>query len=504
MIKTLSKSIPVLACAVLFSTLTPTFSFSQSSEKALTPSTFIQISKQVLPSVVSIQVETLPSQELMDKYGVNSFEELQRKLRKEDDFDAFRDLFQNFDPDMLGSTGSGSGIVVREVGEWGYIVTNRHVLEDKPRVRYTLIFDSSLSEDPVKVSGDDVQVVGKDELTDLAVIKFKLPTDVKIPVADFADSNTVMVGEWVLALGNPLDLNNSVSQGIISAKNRNISRGARIEELLQTTAVINPGNSGGPLVNLDGKIIGINNAIATTTGRWSGIGFAIPSNQAKKVSKMLIEEGRVTRGYLGIQMDNTLEDNGVEIVHINEDTPAMEVGLKPGDIVRKVDGTKVYTTRDLLSAIGNRLAGDTVDLSVDRPEDESMKNVTFTVQLAERPAEEDLAPTFVPKGKSSRSLPWAPNILEPVEPMSKELGLELNSEEEMNENGLRVRTVAPGSLAEKAGLKQGDLVIQINGIATTSLESVEAGLENVNQGDDHYILFERDGSNQFVKVPQKN
>ncbi len=486
-------------CILAFSTLTPTFSAAQSSEKPLTPSTFIQISKQVLPSVVSIQVEILPSQELMDKYGVNSFEQLQRKLRQEDDFAAFRQLWQDFDPQMFGSTGSGSGIVVNEDDEWGYVITNRHVLEESKRVRYTLIFDSSLSEDPLEISGEDVAVVGKDDLTDLAVIKFRLPKDVEIPVADFADSNTVMVGEWVLALGNPLDLNNSVSQGIISAKNRNISRGARIEELLQTTAVINPGNSGGPLVNLDGKIIGINNAIASTTGRWSGIGFAIPSNQAQKVSQMLISEGRVTRGYLGIQMETTLDEKGVEIIHINPDTPAMEVGLKTGDVVKRVDGSKVFNTRDLLSAIGNRLAGETVDLSIERLEEDSVKEVVFSVQLAERPSEDELSTRYVPN--RNQPTPWNPTPQQ-SNPLSEQLGLSFEPEIQNGESGLKITAIEDGSAAQEAGLKKGDLLIQINGIATVDSDSFEEGFSNVNPGDDHFILFNRDGSNQFIKLPQ--
>lgn len=499
MLKRFKMVIPATLCMIAFTVVTPQFGYSQSSEKPLTPSTFINISKQVLPSVVSIQVETLPSQELMDRYGVNSFEELQKKLRQEDDFDSFRDLWQNFDPEMFGSSGSGSGIVIRKDAEWGYIITNRHVLEDKERVRYTLVFDESLSNDHLKVTGEDVQIVGKDELTDLAVIKFKLPEGVEIPVANFADSDAVMVGEWVLALGNPLELNNSVSQGIISAKNRNISSGPRIEQLLQTTAVINPGNSGGPLVNLDGQIVGINNAIATTTGRWSGIGFAIPSNQAERISSMLIDQGRVTRGYLGIQMDNALQDKGVEIVHINPDTPAMEVGLKPGDVVTKVDGTKVYNTRDLLAAIGNRLAGDTVDLTVERLDDNVPLEEIYTVKLAERPAEQELVTSFIQK---PQTYPWKKSQ-QPTS-ASDQLGIELEPATEGDQEGLKITSLEDDSRSAKAGLQVGDLLIQVNGIAITDEESFEIGFQNINPGEDHYVLFLRDGSNQFIKLPQQN
>ncbi|MDX1972071.1 MAG: trypsin-like peptidase domain-containing protein, partial [Candidatus Sumerlaeia bacterium] len=157
----------------LFSGSTPLA--AQSTDQLLTPRTFIDVSKKVLPAVVSIQVENLPSKELMERYDVETFEELQRKLQQNNDLDAFAELWRNFEPGMFGSSGSGSGVVVRRDGNVGYIVTNKHVLSTSDRVYYTLIFDESISEERVKVKGEDVTIVGMDELTDLAVIKFNIP-----------------------------------------------------------------------------------------------------------------------------------------------------------------------------------------------------------------------------------------------------------------------------------------------------------------------------------------
>ncbi|MDX1972174.1 MAG: PDZ domain-containing protein, partial [Candidatus Sumerlaeia bacterium] len=325
-----------------------------------------------------------------------------------------------------------------------------------------------------------------------------------IPVAEFADSNKVEIGEWVLALGNPLDLNNSVSQGIISAKNRNISNGARIEELLQTTAVINPGNSGGPLVNLEGQIVGINNAIATSTGRWAGIGFAIPANQAERVSAMLIEKGRVTRGYLGIQMEDAPDEKGVEVMYVNADTPAMEVGLKEGDIVRRVNGERIYNRRDLLTAIGNRLAGEEVKLSIIRINGEQVEEKDLNVVLAERPSEETLSQLNIPSRRGGAQIsPFFQDSpdLGITENFFEKFGFSIDTEAEVEE-GIKVGTVTEGSEAEKAGLKAGDTLVQINGITITDEQTILDGFANVNPGDEHFVLFQRDGNNQFIRIPQ--
>src|SRR5690606_36346882 len=184
-------------------------------------------------------------------------------------------------PESLPATGAGSSVVIRQDEEWADALTNAHGVNKRggDRVQYTIHLATSYYDAEVfEVTSPNGELVGADPPSDVAVIRFRRPGGIDFPAIEFADSDSLAIGEWVLALGNPLELNNSVSQGIVSARNRSIGK-STFEGLIQTDAVINPGNSGGPLVNLDGKIGGINHAIATTTGRWTRVGVALPGNQ---------------------------------------------------------------------------------------------------------------------------------------------------------------------------------------------------------------------------------
>jgi serine protease Do len=337
-----------------FIALAPAAAPGQSTDAPLTTRTFVEISKKVLPSVVSIEVEVPNSQRLQDDYNVDNMEDfLNRLFEDRKSMQQFR--FPDYDADDFGYRGTGSGVIVAEKEGWYYVVTNRHVVGTNERSVYSVTLGTVDGSEKEVVSGDDVEWVGDDSLTDIAVLRLRAPEGVELPVTEFADSDAVEVGEWVLALGNPLELGNSVSQGIISAKNRSVNAVNRIDNHLQTTAVINPGNSGGPLLNLDGRIVGINNAIATDTGRWAGIGFAIPGNMARDVADKLINEGKVSRGYLGIAMLDVSDvrssayalklKSGVSVEDVRPDTPAQKAGLERGDIVVAVNGQEVRTPR---------------------------------------------------------------------------------------------------------------------------------------------------------------
>ncbi len=470
---------------------------ASSSDTVLTPQTFINVAKQVLPGVVSIEVKVLPSQEFLDKHNASSMEDLLRQMEERALQGGMWDRF-NFDADSFGHSGSGSGVIVDQQDGWAYLLTNRHVVEENPRAEYFVTLDSSYGDDTMVISGDEVELVGSDELTDLAVLKFKIPEGITVPEMRFANSDTVEVGEWVLALGSPLALNNSISQGIVSAKNRDISSANRIENLLQTTAIINPGNSGGPLVNLDGEVVGINNAIKTTTGRWEGFGFAIPANQAKRVSKMLIDEGKVTRGFLGITMEDMRGKSGVAVTDVRPDTPAEAVGIQVGDVVSEVDGEKIRSSKSLLMAIGNRMAGDEVNLKIVRSENGSEKEMDFNVALAERPSEEELmSPRAQLLNQMEKQTP-----AESDDTDISQLGFTVEPDKDATFSGMRVTEVRPRSSADRAGLRTGDLLVQINGVFSTSQQKMNEGLNNVSEGESHIILFRRDGSNQFVTIDQ--
>jgi len=489
-----------LAAWLLAATLlAPAVIPAQTTDTPLTPRTFIEVAKKVLPSVVSITVDVEPDQRLLDQNGAADMEEMLRNWMQDPQSMPAPEFFRQFSPEDFGYSGAGSGVIVHEKDGWAYVVTNAHVLEKGDRVRYTVTLDTSPGQDdPVEAKGEDVEIIGSDNLTDVAVMRFRVPKGVNVHVAEFADSNALEVGEWVLALGNPLELNNSVSQGIVSAKHRVIQK-SPIEDLVQTTATINPGNSGGPLVNLDGRIVGINNAIATSTGRWAGVGFAIPGNEVRRISDMLIRDGRLTRGYLGIQMDDLTssladafdlgETRGVLVRDVRPDTPAESAGMEIGDIIVAIEGRKVRDASDLLRYVGGRNAGETLKVEVIRFRENKRSDMAFDITLMERPDEQQLASEMAGDQETQEA-----------RARLEDFGLKAEPQREGPQSGMLVTEVLPESPAARAGLRVGDALVQVNGVDTKSVATLLEGLDNVREGKDHVILFRRNGSNQFLTM----
>lgn len=517
------KTLPLWTAAALAAALAifPAAPASaQSSDKVLTARTFIDISRQALPAVVSVDVNLDLSPRMRREMNVESIEEFDEMLRRDgieglfEDGESMLEFFERFSPRDFGFQGSGSGVVVRREGDYAYAITNRHVVSEDARTRYSITLDSSYGRLPVKVEGDDVELVGVDSLTDLALLRFRIPEGVNdVPVMEFADSDAVEVGEWVLALGNPLDLNNSVSQGIISARNRSLTPNANeIENLLQTTAVINPGNSGGPLVNLDGKIVGINNAIKTQTGRWAGIGFAIPGNYAQHVADDLIEHGRVRRGYLGITMERIVPQrgsrtvvlpevettrnllgrqqpairHGVLVTDVQPDTPASLADLRPGDVVIAVDGYEVDAPGMLLESVATRRVGESISLTVLRPESDALRELIASVTLMERPSEQEL-----------REMTQRRAVFQVLD---ERIGIAVEHSREGSEQGLRVTSVTPRSPADRAGLRSGDLITRINDRTIDRVSDLSFILQRLRPGDSAILMFKRNGASQTVTI----
>jgi serine protease Do len=317
-----------------------TVAYNGSPNGGAVPSNFNAASERSLPSVVHIF----------------SQEEYQPRTERE------RQMMYLFGtPQPQQST--GSGVIINKEG---YIVTNNHVIENANYVEVTLY-------DQRKVQA---KVVGTDPSTDLAVIKI----DAKdLRPIDFANSDDARIGDWVLAVGNPFSFANSVTAGIISAKGRDISiiQGQRaIESFIQTDAAVNPGNSGGALVNTDGKLVGINTAIYSPTGTYSGYSFAIPANLAKKVVYDIIQFGEVKRGKIGVNIlavdsklveEESLKVNeGVYVVGVEKGGGAEEGGLKEGDVIIAIDGGNVKNTSELQEKIGSRNLGDVIKVTIDR------------------------------------------------------------------------------------------------------------------------------------------
>lgn len=457
--------------------------------------TFAEISKKVLPSVVSIEVKKIVGgQPILRRRGEMDEEQQKRffeRFGKGQDRD---ELFPFFFP-FFGEEGeievpaAGSGVVIRSDG---YIVTNYHVIADAKQGNISIRLD-----DETMFEGDNVEVVGKDDLTDLAVLKVK--TDKTLPALEFADSDKLDIGEWVLAIGNPLELKGSVSQGIISAKHRVIGK-AILEDLIQTTAAINPGNSGGPLVNLENKIVGINTAIASNTGRWQGVGFAIPSNTVNNVCDSIIESGKAKRGWLGIYMGDLTPDiksyfdlkdvEGIIVTKVIEESPAEKAGIKAYDIITKVNGDKITNRLEMVQKIAAKDVGKKVEVMILREDGKDLKEKKIEVKLGERPSQEELAPLETLKEETKAK-------------DFESLGFKFKEKGEKEEQeGLEVEEVQKDSPAAKAGIIPGDVILEVNREKVNSLEEFKSAIKKAEGDRDHFIMYQRRNEILFSTIKQ--
>ena len=314
---------------------------------------FVEAAKRATPAVVSIQTFGNPA--LMSNRQHSSMEDL------------FRDFFGQQLPNRNQNNGevrmgSGSGVVIQKEG---YIVTNNHVIENASRIDVVMNNQKSYT----------AELIGTDPSTDLALLKIK--ADEELTVIPFGNSDNVQVGEWVLAVGNPFELTSTVTAGIVSAKARNINilrrnDGLGVEAFIQTDAAVNPGNSGGALVNVNGELIGINTAIASTTGSFAGYSFAVPTEIVRKVVTDLREHGIVQRGLLGVQIRDVTAElskelnlsvvRGIYVAGVTERSGAIEAGLEKGDVIIEVDGVEVNTSAQLQERIARKRPGDKVEV----------------------------------------------------------------------------------------------------------------------------------------------
>src|SRR6059058_5220773 len=447
-------------------------------------SQFAQISKQLEPSVVNINTE--------------STIKTQRRRRGNpggEDENPFDDFFDRFFGGPGGQGGQGGGGSLRErslgsgviVDPKGFILTNRHVVEKADRIRV------KLQDDPGSVL-HDAKVVGTDQETDLAVIK--IDVDKSLPSAKLGNSDSMQVGDWVLAVGSPFGLQETVTAGIVSAKGRNIVPLRQFQSFIQTDAAINPGNSGGPLVNMSGEVIGINTAILTDTNAYAGVGFALPSNTVVQVYNQLIgPEHRVSRGSIGIEF-NAQENpaiarvygvnSGVTISNVVAGSPAEQAGLKVGDTITTVDGKPVKNGDDLVSDIASRKPGAKVTLGVIR----NGKKQDITVTVADRAKlfasrlgeEEDNSDNSSPKesklGLSVRAL---------TQDMADRLDVPAGK-------GVIVQEVKPGSFAEDVGLQRGDIILEVNKQPVNGEEEFSKVVSTLKSGQDVVFLVRQRGA----------
>jgi len=403
---------------------------------------FAEVARKLSPAVVFVDVEK--SVIVQSPYDFD--------FRFGDPFEPFgEDFFEKFfrrqrprrrkSPEKRIVRGQGSGFIISSDG---YILTNNHVVEDADLVTVKLADGRKF----------DAEVIGTDSESDVAVIKVSAEN---LPTVELGDSDTVEVGEWVLAIGNPFGLSHTVTAGIVSAKGRSRLGLTEYEDFIQTDAAINLGNSGGPLINIEGKVVGINSAIFSRSGGYMGIGFAIPINMAEYIYRQIVSTGSVTRGFLGVLITELtpefaesfgLEQNrkGILIQEIMEDSPAEKAGLKHGDIIIKVDGKAVEGLNRFRENIARIPPGAEVKLLVLRNGKEKEIEVGITKRQGETVAGIDEEQVETTLGISVKNL-------------TDELAERLGYKEDM---GVIVSEVKPDSDAARAGIKPGMLIMEVN------------------------------------------
>ncbi len=435
----------------------------------LPPATFSNLVKKASPSVVYISTETKISTRNFTPFGQNPN-------------DPFNDFFRRFFDDRIPRNlppqkALGTGFIIDRDG---YILTNNHLVDGADKINVKLENEEEFK----------AKIIGRDPETDLALIKIDGAEN--LVSLKLGDSNKLEVGDWVVAIGNPFGLGHTVTAGIVSAKYRDINSGP-FDNFIQTDAAINPGNSGGPLMNITGEVIGINSAIFSQTGQNAGIGFAIPINMAKDLLPML-KQGKVVRGYLGAMVQsidsvlkdkfNLKDDKGALIADLTPGGPAEKAGLERGDVIVKFQGKDVEDRNKLVSMVSSTPVGTSAKVDVVR----KGKIKTFNVILDERPGSEE-----------------TPAVLETS---SIDLGLDL--EEITPENarrwgitrteGLLITQVEYNSPAAEAGLRRGDIILEVDQDKVTTVSEFNRKIQDYKPGDVILLLVSRQDTTGYYTI----
>jgi serine protease Do len=436
---------------------------------------FVGLAKKMRPVVVNISSTQVSEGRGQQEFGSPFGEE-----------DPFNDFWRRFfgGPMPRGpqrQRSLGSGFIIDADGS---ILTNNHVVENAQKIVVTL------SEDQQEY---EAKIVGRDPKTDIAIIKIN--TKKTLDAANFGDSDKLEVGEWVVAIGNPFGLDSTVTSGIVSAKGRHIGQGP-YDNFIQTDASINPGNSGGPLINLRGEVIGINTAIFSRSGTNIGIGFAIPINLVKELLPQLRGKGKVTRGYLGVLIQKVTPDiaeslgvdraRGALVANVSKDGPAEKAGVKVGDVIVEFDGKEIKDSGDLPIIVARTPVDKKVGMKVLRDKKEMVLNVTVG-ELKE----EEVVASAPEKGELGMTVQrLTPQIAE-------SLGLD-------KAEGVVVTAVEPGSAADEAGIRRGDVILEIDRKPIRSVDEYKKSVAGIRKGKGVLFLVRRGESTLFLALkPQQ-
>jgi len=408
---------------------------------------FSQIAAQLDPAVVNITTESVVEAPVRSRGGRGG----RQQQQPGDPFGLF-DFFGNGPDVPEKATGVGSGVIVDKAG---YVLTNQHVIDKATKITVRLDDKSEYK----------AKVVGSDADTDLAVIKIEVGHD--LTVAKLGNSDPVKVGDWVLAIGSPFNQDHTVTAGIVSAKGReNIGGGNAngFQSFIQTDAAINPGNSGGPLVNMAGEVIGINTAILSETRSFAGLGFAMPSNTAIKIYNQLVQNGKVTRGGIGISYQDNQDSasllkafgvkEGVVVQDVPSGKPAAKAGIRPGDIILEIDGKKTASGSALLDIVANEPIGKTVQVRINR--DGREMTIPVTVDDRNNVLPDESTSNVRPRGDEGQGVETSLGLhVAPVtQDQARRLGLP-------SADGVIVTSVDRGSVADEANLDQGWVITRI-------------------------------------------
>jgi serine protease Do len=442
---------------------------------------FAATSKEAMPAVVSIRIrKTIESSPMETPFGYN------------DPFGGFGDDFlrkffgnrlpQQQTPQKYIEQGLGSGFIISKDG---YILTNNHVVGNVDKITVQL-------QDGRKF--ENAKLIGTDPETEVALIKIEGDN---FPVLPMGDSDKIEIGDWVIAIGNPFGLSETVTVGVVSAVGRSNVGIAAYENFIQTDAAINPGNSGGPLINLDGQAIGINTAIYSESGGYMGIGFAIPINMARSIEEQLKKYGKVTRGYLGIYGQDVTPDmaqlldlknsQGIIVTTVEKGSPADKAGIESHDVFLEINGKKIESYDSFRNEVAMLKPGTEVKLLVSR----AGKTSDVTVTLGERP------PTEVAQGNQPVTPPQSQQTMGiQVQNLTKDLadrfGYTLGE-------GVIVTRVVQGEPAAEAGIQPGDLIQSVNRQSVTNVDEFERAVSRA-KGNKILLLIKRGEYSQFVVV----
>ena len=442
----------------------------------LRPASFSAIAKRTMPVVVNISTTTQKAGRTGpggSSGGMDPFE------------DFFNRFFGDSAPRETPQRSLGSGILISKEGE---ILTNYHVVKNAEAIRVKLADQTE----------HEAKLVGKDEKTDLALIRIATKGATGLPVAKWGDPANLDVGDWVVAIGNPFGLEMTVTAGIVSAKGRVIGAGP-YDRFIQTDASINPGNSGGPLINMQGEVVGVNSAMFSQTGGNIGIGFAIPVDLARKVVEQLRKNGRVVRGWLGIRVQDGAQQSApspgiskrlssaAQVIEVAENSPAAEAGVKLGDIILEFNGKPLPRSQDLPSWVADTAPGQRVALKIVRDKIER----SVAVKIGEAPDEREVA-----LQSDAKETDIGVKIQKVTPEVARRQGLS-------SAKGVIVIEVQPGSSADQAGLASGDVIREVNQRPVNTVKDFEQSVRQSKRGDRLMLLVQRGDSTVFFALKTK-